>query len=75
MKNNYEKKKILTAWAKIAASNPEFGECVEEIESDCRALLDMDLGNTANEGILNIAGNVITMTVIYNTVLKFLQEV
>ena len=65
---------LLTLWERVAATNPNFLDCVDEIESDCRTLLAMDLGNTAREGILNIIGNTITMAVIYNSLVKNIKE-
>ena len=74
MLSDLEQLKLISLWERVADDKPEFGDCVDEIESDCRALLAMDLGNTANEGILNIIANTITMAVIYNSLVKNIKE-
>ena len=66
----YEKK----IFAKNAACNTDFFDCVDDIFADFNLLLALDLGATANECICNIAKNVLTMNAIYNTVIKFLLK-
>ncbi len=66
----YEKK----IFAKNAACNTDFFDCVDDIFADSNLLLALDLGNTANEGIYHILENVHTMNVIYNTLIKFLLK-
>ena len=60
-----ERRNLLKAWDKVLATNPTFDKCLNEIDSDCRALLAMDLNESAKELINNIGGNVITMSVIH----------